>query len=198
MSIRWIKDGEPHSAEVYNRPLRDYIQEAETTFAKQSLNIEVSNGLSGGGNLVGDVVKISANDATTQQKGVVRFATLEEANEGTPGVVVSPDVVKTMGVGLGMNQRWVDVTKDRESGVPYLNTTGQPIQVSIGISSASVNGSGEATVHVDGVLLGRESSASHSWSLNPTFIVPPGSSYVVTWRGRHIGLRAWAELRNIE
>lgn len=30
MAIRWIMDGEPHAAEVYNRPLRDYIQEFES------------------------------------------------------------------------------------------------------------------------------------------------------------------------
>lgn len=189
MAIRWIKDGEPHSAEVYNRPLRDYIQEAETDYVKQSTRINVGNGLSGGGTLTGTTMNIDGLDASTSQKGVVRFATLAEANSGAAGLVVSPDVLKSMPAdGLGEGQTWQNMTSHRVTGRTYVNDTGKPIMVFVRTNG----GRARCELYVDGVLTWYISDGDKDGShAGGTVVVPNGSSYRQAGHNRNY----WAELR---
>lgn len=189
MAIRWITDGEPHAAEVYNRPLRDYIQESATDYVKQSTVINVGNGLVGGGALVGTSLDINGVDASTSQKGVVRFATLTEANNGTAGVVVGADVLKNMsGGGLGEGQTWQNMTTSRVTGTTYTNNTGKPIMVFVRTNG----GVARCELYVDGVLTWYISDGDGDGShAGGTTIVPNGSSYRQAGHNRNY----WAELR---
>lgn len=93
MAIRWIQDGEPHVAEVYNRPLRDFVAEVAEDRVPSTRTISVSNGITGGGMLTQNL-RIDGVDATRTTKGVTRFATTAEAIAGElPNVAIDPHVL---------------------------------------------------------------------------------------------------------
>lgn len=46
LDIRWVQDGEPHKAEVYNRPIEDVI--AEANLALTEIDQKVTAAGSGG------------------------------------------------------------------------------------------------------------------------------------------------------
>ena len=185
MAIRWIQDGEPHAAEVYNRPLRDFVLETGAGMVLKTTKVNVSNGLSGGGELSGDIDVVGV-DATSTRKGVTRFATLAEAIDGTvQNVAIDPNVLKQAmpQSGLGEGQTWQDVTSSRVNGVTYTNTTGRTIALTIMTMGTYIKG---ATLYVDGVVVARQDgNSSSSTGSSDTTLVPSGSTYLFTGYKRH-------------
>lgn len=208
MAIRWIMNGETHSAETYNRPLRDFIAEGGGTYVTGNRKITVGNGLSGGGNLSGNI-NIDGVLATTTHVGVARYATMEEVATGeVDGLAISPLRLGgiTSGIGTG-GQRWRHlgpnlirdtngdiqvVESQRAIGVEYINDTNLPIMVNIN-PHASYGGNGSAgKLYVDGLLIAF-SSNQRLWAETCfTAIVPVGSSYRFVSTGM---INAWSELR---
>lgn len=93
MAIRWIQDGEPHVAEVYNRPLRDFVAEVVEDRVPSTRTISVGNGLTGGG-ILNQNLTIDGINATKTTKGVTRFATREEAIAGDlQNVAIDPQAL---------------------------------------------------------------------------------------------------------
>lgn len=108
-------------------------------------------------------------------------------SNGTTWASAAPD--PTIGVG----QTWQDVLASRSSGATYTNNTGKPIMVSVGI--ASTNGFITLISYVDGIKVGETQAttpSSTSGGSSYSFIVPAGSTYLVTNNGV---FTHWAELR---
>lgn len=76
---------------------------------------------------------------------------------------------------LGYGQIWQSFS--RTSGTTYYNTTGKPIEVWTTNNSASVT---TWTTVVGGVTLPTVQSPANA-SNGPNFVVPPGTSYNITW-----------------
>ena len=84
---------------------------------------------------------------------------------------------------LGYGQTWQAVTGSRVSGTTYYNTTGKPIQVSVGMNASST-----ISIVVGGITIHSGSTGITNFhSVN--FIVPTGVSYAVT------GFFVFSELR---
>jgi hypothetical protein len=97
--------------------------------------------------------------------------------------------------GIGVNQTWQDVLSQRASGVTYTNTTGKPIVVFAGAFYASDGTTRriQARAWVDNTLCANHGSLSTYPEGGVSFVVPNGSSYLVT-----VGygmLNRWTELR---
>lgn len=204
MTIRWIQDGEPHVAEVYNRPLRDFVLEAEATYAPATRSVTVSNGITGGGQLTGDIA-VTGVDATTNQVGVSRFATLSEVRQGTAqNVGISPSTFSQIPLGVGSSgQQWYDMLHARNTGTTYYNNTGRPIVVAVR-SGHDLFDSNFIFIacNINGVEvpIGGYSDEYNRSKINAggSVIVPAGASYRVHTRSitmvQHKML-AWVELR---
>jgi hypothetical protein len=91
---------------------------------------------------------------------------------------------------IGYNQTWQNVLGSRSNGATYTNSTGKPIMVSVTASPTSNNQSISATV--GGVSLGSLTLTAGYTSGGFQFIVPTGTTYVVSTSG---SLNTWAELR---
>lgn len=91
---------------------------------------------------------------------------------------------------IGYNQTWQNVLSSRSNGATYTNSTGKPIMVSVTASPTSNNQSISATV--GGVSLGSLTLTAGYTSGGFQFIVPTGTTYVVSTSG---SLNTWAELR---
>jgi hypothetical protein len=91
---------------------------------------------------------------------------------------------------IGYNQTWQNVLSSRSSGTTYTNSTGKPIMVSVTAGPTSNNQSISATV--GGVSLGSLTLTAGYTSGGFQFIVPTGTTYVVSTSG---SLNTWAELR---
>jgi len=98
---------------------------------------------------------------------------------------------------LGVGQKWINVTGQRQAGVAYTNTTGKPILViPTAYAEASSPAATRISIEVDGIEAGFNSSSAFTsgqgtGSSVPT-VVPNGSSYRVS---NLIGLLRWNELR---
>lgn len=205
MAIRWIQDGEPHVAEVYNRPLRDFVLEAEAKYIPSTRKITATNGVTGGGMLTGDV-EISGVAATTTTVGVSRFATLAEVQQGTAqNVGISPNILSQIPMGLGSaGQQWVDLWHDRQVNTTYYNTTGKPIVVLVmaGMDYDRVNDAIEVWCIINGMripMFGDTSAPIHGKQHSSgSIIVPIGASYRLEYSSRTMAqprFRHWFELR---
>ena len=173
-----------------------------------TLNVTGATTLSGALNVVGNVTgtmnvtgTLNASGATTTTgsfttSGTTTLATgstltASPASTDNSTKIATTAYVKTATLGGG--QTWQDVTSTspgpRVSGTTYYNTTSNPIAVIVSQSS-----SGDFDVTVDAVQI----IDSYSWGnfSDPdnrfacTFIVPVGSSYVVT-----ASIQKWVELR---
>lgn len=91
---------------------------------------------------------------------------------------------------VGYNQTWQNVLGSRSNGATYTNSTGKPIMVSVSAGPTSNNQS--LSVTVGGVSLGSVTLTGGYTSGNFCFIVPTGTTYVVSTTG---SLNTWAELR---
>lgn len=91
---------------------------------------------------------------------------------------------------IGYNQTWQNVLSSRSNGATYTNSTGKPIMVSVTANPTSNNQSISATV--GGVSLGSLILTAGYTAGGFQFIVPTGTTYVVSTSG---SLTAWAELR---
>ena len=193
MAIRWIMNGEPHSAETYNRPLRDFIAEDGGTYVTGNRKITVGNGLSGGGNLSGNI-DIDGVLATTTHVGVARYATMEEVATGeVDGLAISPLRLGglTSGIGTG-GQMWQQLAAQRAVGVEYINDTNLPIMVSVNPRGSHGGGGGAGKLYVDGLLIAFGSNQKNWANSCYTAIVPVGSSYRFVSTGT---INTWSELR---
>lgn len=203
MSIRWIEDGEPHAAEVYNRPLRDYIMENAAGSVPTTRTITTSVGIGGGGSLGADV-EIYGVPATTTTIGVSRFATLSEAVGGTAqNIAISPSILSQMPkTGFGVTQRWQNVLYQRQLNSTYTNNTGLPIAVSVSPYDESSTDYIEMWANIDGVEVpigGYSSAPVHGKShMMGWCIVPAGSRYRIYVKTRtnvQPSVVAWVEMR---
>jgi hypothetical protein len=91
---------------------------------------------------------------------------------------------------IGYNQTWQNVLSSRSNGGTYTNSTGKPIMVAVAASPTSNNQYISATV--GGVSLGSITLTGGYSSGAFQFIVPTGTTYVVSTNG---SLNTWAELR---
>lgn len=193
MAIRWIIDGDSHTAETYNRPLRDFIAERDGTMVPSGRKITVRNGITGGGNLGSDI-HINGQQATTTQVGVTRYATeVETLSTGATQYAISPKSLRKISNGVGSGaQRWIQYgTSQRESGRDYINDTTLPIMININPTGA--RGNNASQLYVDGVRIAF-SNVSNAYTADGvmTAIVPVGSSYRFVTSGR---ISTWSELR---
>jgi hypothetical protein len=96
---------------------------------------------------------------------------------------------------LGVGQTWQNVTGSRASGTTYTNSTGKPIMVNAGSTATGIATSGISAT-VGGIKVVEFLTRGDSgWPIRHTasFIVPNGTSYVVTLLSG--SLNFWAELR---
>lgn len=91
---------------------------------------------------------------------------------------------------LGYGQTWQNVAGSRSSGVTYTNSTGRPIQVSVGTTFAA---NARVGASVGGVTVGSIGVATAGGDVSNIFTVPVGATYVVTIS--NAGLGFWSELR---
>ncbi|WP_392552976.1 prophage tail fiber N-terminal domain-containing protein [Orbus wheelerorum] len=93
--------------------------------------------------------------------------------------------------GIGINQRWQNVTENRFNGVIYVNTTGSPIVVSLIIDWTSET---YMDLWVQGSWVAGQSQQSSSPQVKTmTTIIPVGADYCSTWT--NTGPAKWLELR---
>lgn len=137
------------------------------------------------------VVKI--RDATQQQKGVMQFATAQEAQAGAKvSKAITPD--QAMLTSFGFGQKRIDVTKDRTLLIEYRNDTPKPIEVSI-------SAIGQLTLYVDDIIVAV--NGDNSWinaGSKPTAFVcatvQPNSKYKLGSFTNYLsGTLRWTELR---
>lgn len=194
MTIRWIQDGEPHDAEVFNRPLRDFVSTEIQSLVPNTRTISSTNGITGGGALSTDIT-LNGINATATQIGVARFATRGElANGGVGGLIANPADIVEMGGGLGMGgQKWHDVTALRTKSTIYVNTTQSPIMISVVCSGDRGNPASRLLVDGLWVAVLAEDSGATTVDCQMTAIVPVGKTYQLITNGSP---QLWAELRN--
>ena len=96
------------------------------------------------------------------------------------------------------NSKYVDVTASRAVGVDYTNDTGKSIMVHVCFDDTD-NGSPWINIHVDGVMIISDNFDKGSSRVTATysFIVPPGSVYVVHNPGSWARVTKWTELRPV-
>lgn len=96
---------------------------------------------------------------------------------------------------FGQGQTWQNVTGSRALATTYTNTTGRPIVISIGNTSAA-GGNNYWSISVNGSVWGYTSASVAAASpLVGNFIVPVGASYAVTNASGTTTLGFWNELR---
>ena len=87
-------------------------------------------------------------------------------------------------MGLGWDQSWTDWTANRSFGITYVNSTGKPFAVFVGITSGSM------TPTVNGVIFPATASANDNTQTTISFIVPANHTYSIAGSG----LVKWLEL----
>jgi archaellum component FlaF (FlaF/FlaG flagellin family) len=94
------------------------------------------------------------------------------------------------------NSKYVDVTASRAVGVDYTNDTGKSIMVHVCFDDTN-NGSPWINILVDGVMIISDNYDRDTSRVTATysFIVPPGSVYVVHNPGSWARVTKWTELR---
>jgi hypothetical protein len=163
--------------------------------------------LAGGNNLdETTLISTTAIDAAADSDNIIYSTTARtnvpfrvigfvESTQATAGAwATSPSTLQGAGgnalttmSSMGYGQTWQDVTGSRTFSTTYYNTTGKPITVAI---SASVSVSNINCI-VGGVTLSSGQPTSSNIEAQ-TFIVPPSSSYSITYAGT---MNIWAELR---
>lgn len=152
---------------------------ATSSAASSSLMLSVLRGL--------DLLKSSAALASSSQQGTMRTATQSEVDARSAVVAaVTPDKLREVGVG----QTWQDVTASRALGTTYTNTTGRPIMVYVGSTSATTSSS---FLTVSGIQLpiSQGQVGGGVFKEVSIAIVPPGATYSATASA----LEKWVELR---
>lgn len=95
--------------------------------------------------------------------------------------------------GLGVNQRWQNVTTYRANNTIYTNSRPYPISIAVGASGRDAS----VEIYVSGVLVVGTSNIfdSDACVATGTAIVPPGEQYQASARNKYgNGLRFWSEL----
>lgn len=93
---------------------------------------------------------------------------------------------------IGVGQTWQNVTASRTLSTQYTNSTGKPIIVSIGITTAAA---GNMTIIVNGVSTTLQgTTVSSGQGIGCITIVPNGSTYQCNASGTP-SLNIWSELR---
>jgi hypothetical protein len=90
---------------------------------------------------------------------------------------------------LGYGQTWQNVTGSRVLATTYYNTTGRPIMMTTYLTGSTGI---TAVVTINGVTA-HQGNVSAVFSFEPSVIIPPGASYVVTAAGTT--MNNWSELR---
>ncbi|WP_392564595.1 prophage tail fiber N-terminal domain-containing protein [Orbus wheelerorum] len=105
--------------------------------------------------------------------------------------IITSSRIAAFKTGIGINQRWQDVTANRINGVVYLNTTGSPITVSLILDWV---GTTYMDFWIQGVWVAGQSQQP-SWPQTKTLttVVPAGADYCSTWTAN--GPVKWLELR---
>ena len=106
----------------------------------------------------------------------------------------------TGGSGIGYGQTWQNFAGSRSLGTTYINATALPIMVSVAGTGTSGVSPGTIQATCGGIVVGRvrTSDAAGAWDPSVatlTFIVPPGTSYLVAEVGAGSAIAIWAELR---
>jgi hypothetical protein len=192
---------------------------ATTAFVEATLNAVQSNvNITGGdidnvditgGTITGLVTDLAVSDGGT---GASTFTAnnvvLGNGTNSLAGNTVAPgtsgNVLTSNGTtwasqprpqGIGEGQTWQDVTSSRTSGTTYTNNTGKPIMVNAGSIATGIATSGISAT-VGGIkVVEFLTRGDSSWPIRHTasFIVPNGTSYVVTVTSG--SLNFWSELR---
>lgn len=141
-------------------------------------------------------ISISGNAATATNATNATNATYATTagNGGVTSVNGSTGAVTVNSVGVG--QTWQDVTSSRTSGTTYTNSTGKPIMVNV------YNNAPDATysiaAYVGGLLVGYSQGSAGGDSRRAgtvSFIVPTGTTYVVSYSVYGFSAIKWVELR---
>lgn len=102
------------------------------------------------------------------------------------------------GVGLGFNQKWVDVTNQRAYNVVYTNTTGKPIQVNLTLFLSLFGNDTWNLFNVGGSIIkyrrGVTGGSGHGYyeTCHLSFIVPNNGTYQLI---SNLAIPSWLELR---
>lgn len=88
---------------------------------------------------------------------------------------------------IGIGQRWVNETKNRQFGVTYTNTAGRPIQISVGYTYTGSNG---VIVYING----EPESSVNSSTGSRTLTIPPLATYKFVGVATTV-LVSWLELK---
>ena len=146
----------------------------------------------GGGNTVlqftNNAGSAEYGDISTTPGGVINITPATAGQVQVSGNKVLTTATK---LGLGITgEVWHDVTGSRASGTTYPNSLGYPIMVSI--NCVYTNTYHGFTAYVDGILVTYSISGGNNFIASQTgsFIVPPGSTYVVTYTQ----ITNWVEL----
>lgn len=95
--------------------------------------------------------------------------------------------------GLGIGQTWQDVTASRALATSYTNSTGKPIQVSIGATNSSAGTTLNLTIA--GVIVKGSSTGSTNYQSAVSAVVPNGATYSASYSGGTPASLLWSELR---
>lgn len=154
------------------------------------------------GNLKKDVandggVTLTVPTATTEDRGVMRFATpTEVANKSNVAAAANPSNVATIAQSydLGVGQEYTNVTTQRALNMDYTNNTGKPIFIAVTIQGHDASPS----LYVDGMFIYRSQNVyDANWpQCGISGIIPNGSKYRITNETQYAGsIAAWTELR---
>ena len=118
----------------------------------------------------------------------------------TAAAIVSTGVTFNSGTtqpdaAIGYGQTWQDLTGSRVAGTTYTNTTTKPIMVALGLQS-SINAN-NALFTIGGVTVwqGRTNTPGGNYYAGCSFIIPPGSTYELSYNAGGYSILSWAELR---
>lgn len=75
---------------------------------------------------------------------------------------------------LGVGQTWQNVSASRAASVTYTNTTGRPIQISVGLNGA---GPGSRTLTIGGIGFARTLPDAASSGVHFDLTIPTGATY---------------------
>lgn len=96
---------------------------------------------------------------------------------------------------LGVGQAWADFTASRSVGTLYTNTTGRMIMVSVATGSSSAATTYQAEVGGVPVAMVYPNVGASDIRIGPSFMVPPGATYMIRVTAGSIAIAQWSELR---